>query len=163
MLRVKELLAHTKTHRPVLLSNASQVMITFKPKNRNGKDVFGYYHSVSGSALTRAKGKKTKYFEIRLYWGGRGKTMYIPPELRKKGIPYIGPIKPPLFTIETKVWVTCSCEYNLYHCEVANEEEDSSSMKYSNGMGPNITNPQHIAHLCKHLIQSLRRGALLKV
>ena len=161
MLTVRELLTQSKTHRPVLLSNSSQVSIAFK-KTKNGKDVFGYHRSVTGSALTRAKGKRTKFFEIRLYWGGRGKTMYIPPELRSKGVPYIGPIQPPPFTIATRVWVSCSCEYNLYHCEVANAEEDSSSIKYSNGKGPNTTNPQHLAHLCKHCIAALRKGALVK-
>lgn len=162
MLTVKELLSQTKSHRPVLLSNASHVMISFAPKTTNGKDSNGYYRSIAGTALTKAPGKKTKKFEIRLYWGGKGKTMYIPPELRKKGVPYMGPATPPPFTIATRAWVTCSCEYNLYHCEVANAEEDSSSIKYSNGQGPVVTNPNHISHLCKHLIQSLRRGALVK-
>ena len=161
MLKVKELLAQSKTHRPILLSNSSLVSIAFK-KTRNGKDANGYYHAVPGSALTRAKGKTTKTFEIRLYWGGRGKTMYIPVELRKKEVPYIGPLVPPPFTIMTNAWVSCSCEYFKFHVEVADAEEDSSSIKYSNGRGPRITNPYHIPHLCKHLLKALRSGALLK-
>jgi hypothetical protein len=161
MLTVKELLGQTQSHRPVLLSNASKVSIRFNPV-KVGKDIHGYYRSVSGVALTNLPGKKPKSFELRLYWGGRGKTMYIPPNLRKKGVPYIGPANPPPFTRDTKVWVSCSCEYYLFHCEVADAQEDSSSIKYSNGKAPNVTNPHHIPHLCKHLTQCIRRGALVK-
>jgi hypothetical protein len=137
------------------------VSIAFKP-TRVGKDVFGYYRAVAGSAHTNEKGKKTKKFEFRLYWGGRGTSMYVPAALRQKGKPYAGPEDPPPFTVMTKVWVSCSCEYFKFHCEVSDSEDDSSSIKYSNGMGPKITNPLHIPHICKHLISGLRKGALVK-
>jgi hypothetical protein len=163
MLTVKELISQSKSHRPVLVSNASIVSISFKPTNV-GKDALGYYRSIKGSALTNQKGKKTKTFEIRLYWGGRGTSQYIPAALRQKGKPYVGPENPPPFTLMTKAWVSCSCEYFLYNCEVADAEEDSSSIKYSNGKGysPTGPNPHHIPHICKHLIGALRKGALVK-
>jgi hypothetical protein len=161
MLSVKDLLSQSRSHRPVLVSNSSKVSIAFKPTSE-GKDALGYYKSVKGSALTNEVGKKTKTFEIRLYWRGRGKTQYIPIKLRKPGVPYMGPIKPPPFTVQTDAWVSCSCEYFLFHCEVADAEDDASSIKYSNGKAPIHTNPQHIAHICKHLIGALRKGALVK-
>lgn len=161
MLTVKQLLRQTGQHRQVLLSNSNKVSISFN-KTKVGKDPRGYYKSVTGSARTNAKGKKTKKFEIRFYWpkpSAKAKQ-YIPPELRDQN--YIGPEEAPLFTLDTKCWVSCSCEYFLFHCEVADAESDNSSIRYSNGKFPVITNPQGIQHLCKHLIAATRKGALLK-
>lgn len=161
MLTVKQLLRQTGQHRQVLLSNSNKVSVSFN-KGKVGKDGRGYYKAITGSARTNAKGKKTKKFEIRFYWPQtRAKAdQYIPPELRKG--PYAGPEEPPLFTLDTKCWVSCSCEYFLFHCEVADAESDNSSIRYSNGKFPRITNPQGIGHVCKHLISALRKGALLK-
>jgi hypothetical protein len=170
MLSVKQLLAHTKTHRGVIIDNSGKVSITIAGA-KNGKDKNGYYRSISGAARSAGQGKRTKRWEIRLYWPK--KTKYIPPEFRPKsnrkdpktGEPismYQGPEDPPPFTVDTKCWVSCSCEYFLYHCEVADFVEDASAIKYSNGNLPGHTNPAMVSHLCKHLVAALRKGALQK-
>lgn len=166
MLTVKQLLRQTGQHRQVLISNSNKVSVSFN-KPTVGKDSRGYFRRVMASARTNAAGKKTKRIELRFYWPkGRSKAEhYVPEELRKKelhGQPYLGPEEAPKFTTETPVWVSCSCAYFLFHCEVADAESDNSDIKYSNGKGPSITNPNHVAHLCKHLISALRKGALLK-
>jgi hypothetical protein len=158
MLKVKTLLAQTRAHRPVLISNAGSVSVSFQ-KTIVGRDVRGYYRSIRATALTNKPGKKPKNVEIRLYWDT--KSNYVPESLRQKGKPYGGPEKAPPFTIETPAWVSCSCEYFLYHCEVADTRKYSSSIRYSNGAAPRVTNPQEIGHLCKHLISCLRKGALV--
>lgn len=173
MLTVKQLLSQSQSHKPILVSNSAMVSIAFS-KTMIGKDPRGYYKSIKGSARTRESGKKTKLFEIRLYYPKK----FVPIEFREEGKPYAGPDQAPPFTIATNVWVSCSCEYFLYNCEVADEEQDASSVKYSNGAGyvqqytyktksgTLVTrrgpNPNHIPHLCKHLIGALKKGALVK-
>lgn len=49
------------------------------------------------------------------------------------------------------VWVSCSCPYYLYYCEVAVSRVGSSSVLYSNGAIPHVRNPRMIPYLCKHL------------
>ena len=161
MLTVKQLVANTNSHRSNVVKNSSDVTIAFG-KTREGKDPRGYYKAVVGRALSRGRNKRQKKFEIRLYYPmTRAKAdQYIPPALRK-GL-YTGPEKAPPFTIQSKVWVSCDCEYFLYHCEVADAEHDSASIKYSNGKYPTQTNPQGVGHICKHLLASVRKGALLK-
>ena len=163
MLTVKKLIAHSKVHRGVLISNASAVSIAFV-KPRGGKDPRGYYKSIAGTARTNKPGKVTKKFEIRLYYPKRRKPdeQYVPVEAREKTKPYIGPEEAPPFNLDTAAWVTCSCEYFMYHCEVADAQHDNSSIKYSNGKFPSETNPSGVAHLCKHLISAFRKGALIK-
>ena len=163
MLSVRKLIEQTRAHRSVLVTNSSFVSIAFS-KTKTGKDPRGYYKSVWGSARTNKPGKRSHKFEIRLYWPQtRAKQdQYIPPDLRDKGQPYMGPKDEPKFNMDTKAWVSCSCEYFLYNCEVADAESDNSSVKYSNGRFPKITNPQGIGHVCKHLLSALRKGALVK-
>ena len=163
MLTVKKLIEQTRAHRKVLLSNANIVSIAFS-KTKQGKDPRGYYKMVWGSAKTNKPGKRAHKFEIRLYWSQtRAKTdQYIPPELREKGQKYLGPEEAPPFNLDSLVWVSCSCEYFLYNCEVADAETDNSTVKYSNGAFPKITNPQGVGHLCKHLISAFKKGALVK-
>lgn len=57
------------------------------------------------------------------------------------------------------VWVTCSCEYFRYHCEVALERRKSSDIIESNGRLPRITNKRMVSHLCKHLYGCFVKGA----
>lgn len=185
MLTIKTLITLSHTHRAKLLSNASNVHIAFG-KVREGQDARGYYRSIPGVALSIGKGKKKKKFEIRVYYPKtRSKVdQYIPVsiqnEMKKKKQKYEGPKKAPLLTIDAPAWVFCTCEYFLFHCEVADAEQDNSSINamprdfYStkdgkvvhftqnNGKAPVITNPAGVAHLCKHIISALRKGALLK-
>lgn len=162
MWNVEQLVRFTKSHRQVLISNSENVGVTFG-KVTVGFDDLGslngrYYKAVNAVAITRAPGKKPKKIQIRLYHDAKGK--WVPPELRKKGAAYTGPDKEPQFTLKTDAWVSCSCEYFKYHCEVANAKNENSNVKYSNGADPKITNPRKVAHLCKHLVSALRGGAL---
>lgn len=175
MLTVKDLIANTQSHRARLISNAGSVGISFG-RVEEGKDARGYYRSVKGRALSKGKGKKQKTFEIRLYYPKPPAKVdqYIPSKFRVGK--YLGPEKAPDITIKNKVWVFCTCEYFLFHCEVADAEQDNSTINamprdfYSNGERftqnngkfPSITNPGGVGHVCKHLIAALRKGALLK-
>ena len=160
MLKVKTLLAQARSHRPVLVSNSNIVQITFG-RTVAGQDAHGYYRAIQATALTNRPKKKPKRVEIRLYWPEQ--SGWIPEVLRpqRAGYVYSGPAKPPPFTIETDAWASCSCEYFLYHCEVADTRKGSSSIRYSNGAAPHITNPQLVSHLCKHILAALRKGALV--
>lgn len=186
MLTVKQLIAASinppkrldRRKAPDLVANATSVQVAFG-KVTEGKDARGYYKSVPGTAKTLGKTSQ-KRFEIRLYYpkGRSKKEAYIPPQLRQGK--YEGPDKAPNITHDCRAWVFCTCEYFLFHCEVADAESDNSTINYlprnitttkdgkvvritkNNGKAPIITNPNHIGHLCKHLIASLRKGALLK-
>jgi hypothetical protein len=57
-----------------------------------------------------------------------------------------------------KVWVTCSCEYWLYYCEVAVDAKGSTSILKSNGEMPKIRNPGMVPHLCKHLLAGMQQA-----
>jgi hypothetical protein len=57
------------------------------------------------------------------------------------------------------VWVSCDCEYFLYHCEVADQRKGNTDIEYSNGRWPKETNPRGIAHLCKHIVACISHGA----
>ena len=56
--------------------------------------------------------------------------------------------------LKDRVWCHCSCEYFLYHVEVALTAQGSSSVINSNGNLPVETNPQMKGHLCKHLFKA---------
>jgi len=65
-----------------------------------------------------------------------------------------------------KAALDCSCEYFRYYCEVALWDSGSSRLDnplemrtWSNGEEPNITNPNKIPIICKHLYAALRAGA----
>lgn len=173
MLSVKQLLRQTgqghfgrngmKTAGTKIIQNSNDVSVSFN-KPKAGKDARGYYRSLTASARTNKPGKKTKRMEIRFYWPkARAKDdQYIPPEFRVLGDPYWGPEEPPKFTIDTACWVSCSCPWFLFICEVADAESDNSTIRYSNGKAPVETNPRSLGCLCKHLISAIRRGALLK-
>lgn len=172
MLTVKQLLRQTaqgafgpnrRTKGSRIIQNANNVSIAFN-KAKYGKDPRGYYRSITCAARTNESGKRTKKLEFRFYYPKpmAKKDQFIPEPLRDKGTPYIGPKKEPQMTLESKVWVSCSCEWFLFVCEVADAESDNATVRYSNGMFPKITNPQGIGTVCKHIISALRKGALLK-
>jgi hypothetical protein len=56
---------------------------------------------------------------------------------------------------EAKVWCSCTCEYFLYHTEVALKSKGSTNVIHSNGKRPKETNPNMVAHLCKHCVAVL--------
>ncbi len=161
MLKVKDLLKLSRAHRPVLVSNASNVGVTFSSVVY-GKDARGYFKKVRGTALTNAPGKKVKKFEIRIYYDK--KTGFIPDfkDLQPRNYKEPKNSDASKLTVESLCWVRCSCEYFLYHCEVADTRKEASSIKYSNGALPNKTNPRFIPHICKHLIKAIQAGALIR-
>lgn len=172
MLTVKQLLKQTaqgafgpnrRTKGTRIIDNSHKVSVAFN-KPKFGKDPRGYYRSLAVSARTNAAGKKTKRVEFRFYYPKpiAKKELFIPESLRQKGVPYVGPEKEPALTLDSKVWLSCSCEWFLFVCEVADAETDNANIKYSNGRAPVITNPQRIGTVCKHIIAALRKGALLK-
>jgi hypothetical protein len=59
-------------------------------------------------------------------------------------------VKGKKFTINSPVWVHCSCENYLYQWEVSNTARGSSSVINSNGAIPRIRNPRMRPGLCKH-------------
>lgn len=48
-------------------------------------------------------------------------------------------------------WVSCDCEYFMYHCEVALHRFNCADIIHSNGAFPGLTNPRLEPKLCKHL------------
>lgn len=57
-------------------------------------------------------------------------------------------------TLSQRVWCRCSCEYFMYHLEVALASVGSTDVKYSNGMLPTMTNPGMVRYFCKHLYRT---------
>lgn len=62
--------------------------------------------------------------------------------------------------LKSHCWATCTCEWWLYHCEVAVDRKGSSSVIHSNGAPPKITNPKMVPSLCKHIAAALLKGGL---
>jgi len=62
--------------------------------------------------------------------------------------------------VTAKMWVSCNCEYFLFHCEVAVQRKGSTDIEYSNGARPKVTNPSMIPAMCKHCVAAIRAGAL---
>lgn len=56
------------------------------------------------------------------------------------------------------VWVTCSCPYWCYYCEVAVSATGSSAVMISDGSAPKIRNPAMRPYLCKHLYKIATDG-----
>jgi len=56
------------------------------------------------------------------------------------------------------VWVSCSCPYWLFYCEVAVASAGSSNVIYSNGKAPIVRNPGNVPYLCKHIYLVSVRG-----
>jgi hypothetical protein len=177
MLTVRQLIEATQSppkrkdrrRAPNLFANSGIVQVGWVAGSE-GEDPRGYYRAVKWNARTPEPGKIPKRCEIRLYFP---KTNQYIPEKARRG-KYEGPKAPPPITEESKCWVFCTCEYFLFHCEVADAETDNSSINYkprsfatspvtnNNGAAPRITNPNHVAHLCKHLLSGIWNGALLR-
>ena len=63
-------------------------------------------------------------------------------------------------TRKAEIWVSCPCEWFLYHCEVATKRKGSTDIIFSNGARPKITNPNSIPTICKHALSALMAGAM---
>ena len=166
MWTIRTLLQTTTSHKAKLFTNATKVGVSFN-STRIGNDERGYFKEVSGIAKTlKRKTPKCEtephHFQIRIYF----ETGYIPPSFRTKGELYRGPETPKSFTIGNKAWFMCDCPYHKYACEEAltKRAKGNSELRHSNGSGYHNDgpNPSGTPNLCKHIIQSLRMGALLK-
>ncbi len=61
--------------------------------------------------------------------------------------------------LSVKTWISCTCEYFLYVCEVALDKKGSSDIIYSNGDDPQVTNPRKTPRTCKHCVAVILNGA----
>lgn len=57
-------------------------------------------------------------------------------------------------TLDTPIFVKCSCPFFLFHCEYALARSGSSEIDYSNGNRPVVKNPNQTPYLCKHLFRA---------
>ena len=53
-----------------------------------------------------------------------------------------------------QAWVRCNCPYFKFHSEVAISKRGSTTVKFSNGADPIVTNPKNQPRLCKHLFNA---------
>lgn len=58
-------------------------------------------------------------------------------------------------SLNTPVWVSCSCNYFRFVCEWALSRYGSSDIIYSNGRPALITNPRGVGTLCKHVYAAI--------
>ena len=116
-----------------IIRNARKVKLSGKPKAFIARDEKGEFKQLL--AVTRDK-DGPRQVEIRIYMP-KGK------KIRGKGT-RTGP--------SNKCWVTCSCPYWRYHCEVSVAARGSSNVLISNGQFPKIRNPRMKPYLCKHLL-----------
>lgn len=68
---------------------------------------------------------------------------------RHSYIRFYGPPK-----ADTPVWVWCSCPFFTYTLEVVLAKFNSSTIRLSNGMLPQVRNPKMVPYLCKHLVRA---------
>lgn len=135
MFNFDQMLKAIKQHNPNVLKNAASVRIqSFNVGG--GYDTDGdYYVTYSANCLGSTIPRKV---EMRIYKDtGSGKA--------------------------SKGWVSCSCPYFLFHCEVALSNKDSSSIINSNGAQPGVTNPLALPVVCKHIISAIVKGKALEV
>lgn len=92
--------------------------------------------------LASIKGTKKYHAEIRIY---------MPKGKKVKG-------KGTRVGASNKAWVTCSCPYWRYHCEVAAAARGSSNVLISNSQFPKIRNPRMKPYLCKHLLHCTKKA-----
>ena len=62
----------------------------------------------------------------------------------------------PLSAPNTRVMISCACEWHCYYCEVALEKYGASKIIFSNGEKPTVTNPGLRPMVCKHGVAVLR-------
>jgi len=129
MLSVKQLLSATRATHPNIINNARSVRLNFSPAAEVEDDDGDLYREIKAI--------------------GHGNT--IPREITLRLYGKRGP--------ESLAWVSCTCEWFLYHCEVALWAKRSSDIEYSNGFKPEITNPRMVPLVCKHIAAAFMQGA----
>ena len=135
MFSFDQMIRAIKQHNPRVIKNSSDVRIQ-SFNIGSGYDTDGdYYVTYKANCIGETIPRKV---ELRIYKDtGAGKA--------------------------AKGWVSCSCPYFLFHCEVALSGNDSSSVVYSNGAKPSITNPLLLPVICKHIVAVLTRGKALEL
>ena len=58
---------------------------------------------------------------------------------------------------QSKLKITCDCEYSIYWCEYALTHRGASWIKFSNGEFPIVRNPQNRPLICKHMFVLLNK------
>ena len=138
MLTAKQLLRFSRIHRPSLISNARRTAVRFEEcEDLKGADGTPYRHNV-----IKVRGStidRKVIFDIYEPWKGE----------------------------DSPIWVSCDCEYWLYHCEQAVERKSSTDIIYCDPSKrvsdpERQKNPNMIAHCCKHLISSIMKGVLVR-
>lgn len=81
---------------------------------------------------------------------------------------YIGPKKPGLDgerdqdyakpSLDSEIWVSCTCPYHLYNSEYALTQQGSSDIIYSNGEPAFERNPNNEGFVCKHILLALQHA-----
>ena len=128
MLTIESVLAYTRAYNPKLFGNARRVTISKLAVTSEVDDDGDEFRKVVGICQGETIPRRIEYH----FYGTRNKNGYI--------------------------WVTCTCEYWLYHCEVATSKKGSAEIIHSNGANPKITNPRNMPALCKHLLKGLMDG-----
>lgn len=135
MFNFDQMLRAIKQHNPKVIKNASNVRIQNFDVG-SGYDTDGdYFVTYRGTCIGNSTPRKV---ELRVYKDtGSGKS--------------------------AKGWASCSCPYFLYHCEVALSDKQSSSILFSNGARPSLTNPLLLPVICKHIVAVITRGKALEL
>jgi hypothetical protein len=129
VLTVEKLVQYTKAYNPLIIKRAQNVSVQSLDVVE-GEDEDG---DPCRDVVAICKGETVPRTVIFRFYGTRNKN--------------------------TLAWVSCDCEYFLYHCEVALQKKGSTDVIYSNGARPKITNPRMLAAVCKHCIAVLLAGA----
>jgi len=112
------------------------------------------------SILDKAKSISIRWGKTNLAKDASGDT-YVHIEAQAKGDTIARQIELHIYGSgpKAKIWVRCSCPYQMYHCEVLLDRHDNTDLKYAIDRLPKITNSAMITHICKHLCACLLRGA----
>jgi hypothetical protein len=54
--------------------------------------------------------------------------------------------------LKSSIWVHCTCDYFKYNVEYVLAQLGASELVFSWNQPPNIRNPKHIPHACKHIL-----------
>ena len=129
MLTVMQMMEYTRVYKPSVLKSAKSVTVKFK-KPVSMVDEDGDKYTLV-NALCRGDTIQREV-ELRFY-GPRNKN--------------------------SQCWVSCSCEFFLYHTEYALTKKGSSDIIHCNGARPKVTNKRTIAAVCKHIASCFLNGA----
>ena len=137
MLTIKQLIRATQIHKPEIVGNARKTAVRFEEvEDIKGSDGKPYRHII---AKVRGSTIDRKVV-IDLYEPWKGE--------------------------DSKCWVSCDCEYWMFHSEQAVSRKDSTDIIYCDpskrSKDPDRQiNPALIPHLCKHTVGCIFKGILL--